>query len=90
MQEKKWQSYPRPQLKRNSYVNLNGTWELNGKPIQIPFAPQSRLSEYTGEIGDKLVYTTTFEIPEDFTMPRTILHFGAVDQIPPQRRTGFL
>ena len=21
-----WQVYPRPQLKRNSYVNLNGSW----------------------------------------------------------------
>lgn len=81
MTKAKWQSYPRPQLKRKSYINLNGTWELNGSDIQIPFAPQSRLSGYTGTIGDKLVYTTTFEVPEDFTLPRIILHFGAVDQV---------
>ena len=23
-----WQVYPRPQLKRNSYVNLNGWWDF--------------------------------------------------------------
>ena len=23
-----WQVYPRPQMKRNSYLNLNGWWEL--------------------------------------------------------------
>ena len=46
MSEKRWQSYPRPQLRRNSYLNLNGTWELDGMKIQIPFAPQSRLSGY--------------------------------------------
>lgn len=81
MSEKRWQSYPRPQLRRNSYLNLNGTWELDGMKIQIPFAPQSRLSEYAGTVGDKLVYTTTFEIPKEFTLPRIILHFGAVDQV---------
>lgn len=81
MGEKRWQSYPRPQLKRNSYVNLNGTWELNGMKIQVPFAPQCRLSEYAGIVEDKLVYTTTFEIPEEFSLPRILLHFGAVDQV---------
>ena len=56
MSEKKWQAYPRPQLKRDSYYNLNGEeWKLDGLKIQMPFAPQSRLSEYKGEIGDKLV-----------------------------------
>jgi len=81
MSEAKWQVYPRPQLKRESYYNLNGEWELDGSKIQIPFAPQSRLSNYKGTVGDKLVYTTTFTLPEDFTKPRIILHFGAVDQI---------
>lgn len=82
MSEKKWQAYPRPQLKRDSYYNLNGEeWKLDGLKIQMPFAPQSRLSEYKGEIGDKLVYTTTFTLPEDFDKSRVILHFGAVDQV---------
>ena len=81
MSEAKWTSYPRPQLKRESYYNLNGEWELDGSKIEIPFAPQSRLSNYKGVVGDKLVYTKTFTLPEDFTKPRVILHFGAVDQI---------
>ena len=81
MEQKRWQSYPRPQLKRKSYINLNGTWDLNGEAIQIPFAPQCRLAEYTGKIGEKLVYTRTFDIPETFILPRILLHFGAVDQV---------
>lgn len=81
MSEARWQSYPRPQLKRESYVNLNGAWELNGKHIQIPFAPQCRLSEYEVEIGDELTYKKVFEIPDSFMLPRVILHFGAVDQV---------
>lgn len=81
MGEGKWKEYPRPQLKRKSYCNLNGEWELDGSKIQVPFAPQSRLSNYKGEIGDKLIYTTTFMIPEDFIQSRIILHFGAVDQV---------
>ena len=54
MNERKWQSYPRPQLKRDSYINLNGTWELDGQKIQIPFAPQCSLSEYEGTVGEHL------------------------------------
>lgn len=81
MSTAKWQSYPRPQLKRESYVNLNGEWTLNKKTIEIPFAPQSRLSGYDGEVGEQLVYETTFTIPDSFDKERIILHFGAVDQI---------
>ena len=81
MSTAKWQSYPRPQLKRESYVNLNGDWSLNKKAIEIPFAPQSRLSGYEGEVGEQLVYETTFTIPDSFDKERIILHFGAVDQI---------
>ncbi|MBP3451201.1 MAG: glycoside hydrolase family 2, partial [Agathobacter sp.] len=81
MNERKWQSYPRPQLKRDSYINLNGTWELDGQKIQIPFAPQCSLSEYEGTVGEHLTYKTMFEIPSDFTQPRVILHFGAVDEV---------
>ncbi|MBR3811382.1 MAG: glycoside hydrolase family 2 [Agathobacter sp.] len=81
MNERKWQSYPRPQLKRDSYENLNGTWELNGQKIQVPFAPSSSLSEYNGIIGENLTYKTIFEIPEGFIKERVLLHFGAVDEV---------
>ena len=50
-----WQAYPRPQLKRENYVNLNGTWDFtvtdsaalpNGydRTILVPFCPESKLS----------------------------------------------
>ena len=81
MSAARWQSYPRPQLKRNSYVNLNGTWELDGQEIQIPFAPQCRLSGYKGSVGEHLIYKKTFALPEDFIKSRVILHFGAVDEV---------
>lgn len=77
----KWQSYPRPQLKRAAYVILNGTWKLDGKNVEIPFAPQSRLSGFDGTIGDELVYETVFSIPKGWENGRVILHFGAVDQV---------
>ena len=77
----KWQSYPRPQLKRAAYVILNGTWKLDGKNVEIPFAPQSRLSGFDGTNGDELVYETVFSIPKGWENGRVILHFGAVDQV---------
>lgn len=77
----KWQSYPRSQLKREAYVILNGTWKLDGKDIEIPFAPQSRLAKYEGNIGDELTYERCFRVPEDWAKDRVILHFGAVDQV---------
>ena len=72
--------YPRPQLRRESFISLNGTWQLNGQDIEIPFSPQSRLSGYKGEIGDVLEYSRSFTSPDRFKYDRVILHFGAVDQ----------
>ena len=77
----KWNTYPRPQLKRDNYVILNGQWSLDKKPIEVPFAPQSRLSGYEGTVGEQLVYETTFTIPEEFDRERVLLHFGAVDEV---------
>ncbi|MBR5755885.1 MAG: glycoside hydrolase family 2, partial [Erysipelotrichaceae bacterium] len=74
--------YPRPLLKRDSFLSLNGRWSLNGKDIEIPFPPESDLSGYKGETGE-LRYEKTFTIPGDFVRKndKVILHFGAVDQI---------
>lgn len=83
MQPKKttaWTSHPRPQLKRNAYHILNGTWELNGHSITIPYPPQASLSAYEGDISDELIYQHTFTLPATFTQTRILLHFGAVDQ----------
>ena len=76
-----WSDYPRPQLRRDSYFILNGTWQLNGENITIPYPPQSELSGYKGAIGDELTYTHTFNLPSNFSEGRILLHFGAVDQV---------
>lgn len=79
--ENPWDVYPRPQMRREGYVVLNEGWTLNGKPIYMPFPPQSALSDYEGKIGSHLVYETKVKIPENFDRERILLHFGAVDQI---------
>ena len=83
--------YPRPQLRRDSYLCLNGPWsfeihsqrhvEIPNK-ITVPFPPESRLSGVEDIIqpNDVLIYRRTFEKPDGFRGGRTILHFGAVDQ----------
>ena len=80
----KWLSYPRPQLRRNSCISLNGEWTLDGQKIQVPFAPQSRLSKYKGKVGEHLTYIRKFAYAPDFHWVengRVILHFGAVDEV---------
>lgn len=84
-----WPQYPRPSLRRDSFRNLNGEWELAvgaGSPfdrkIRVPFPPESLLSG-VGELfpdGTVLRYRRTFSLPENFRGGRVLLHFGAVDQ----------
>ena len=83
-----WEEYPRPQLRRPSYQPLNGMWTVNEKPIRIPFAPQSVLSEYDCEdplkVPEELLYSRSFTLSENLkkgTYDRILLHFGAVDQV---------
>ena len=76
-----WNSYPRPQMKRDLFYLIKENWTLNGKPIRVPYVPQSVLSEYEGEVGNTLIYETVFTVPETFIKERILLHFGAVDQL---------
>ncbi len=76
-----WNKHPRPQMERKEYCILKGGWELGSRPIRIPFPPQSKLSEYDGEIADVLEYTCKFFVPDTWKDGRILLHFGAVDQI---------
>ena len=40
--ERNWDNvYPRPQLKRNSFLSLNRLWTCHGHDIIVPFCPQS-------------------------------------------------
>ena len=86
--------YPRPQLKRDSYICLNGEWDFvffkgDGLPteyrkkIVVPFAPESALSgvEFTPCSCESMVYRRFFDLDESFLKKRVLLHFGAVDQL---------
>jgi hypothetical protein len=84
--------HPRPQLCRDSYVNLNGRWdhafrispreptEWDG-PIVVPFSPESLLSGVGRQLqpGEYLHYARTFQPPRAPAGHRVLLHFGAVD-----------
>lgn len=84
--------YPRPTLKRNSFLNLNGKWDFkvylkenkifDGK-ILVPMPPESHASLVNKRFDKNsvLVYETTFKINENFINDNIILHFGAVDNI---------
>lgn len=92
--ENVWKEYPRPQLKRSEWVNLNGLWQyavtgksaekkqvkFNGQ-ILVPFAIESALSgvAQTFTPDDKLWYRREFTIDTKQKKQRIILHFGAVD-----------
>ena len=85
--ETPWTVYPRPQLRRNSYVNLNGSWEFSVNyesqgQIRLPFCPESTLSAIGKhyEEGSLLSYTREFTLPEGFNRGRVLLHIGAADQ----------
>ena len=72
--------YPRPQLKRDSYISLNGAWDGG---ITVPFPLESRLSGYPmdKEVPDTYTYTRKFEIPRGFVSDRVILHIDAADRL---------
>ena len=87
-----WTVYPRPQMKRDSYINLNGEWEFSvqdtqpaeyDKKILVPFCPESLLSGVKEhyEEGSYLWYRRSFVLPEGFNRGRVLLHIGAADQL---------
>ncbi len=89
-----WNEYPRPQLRRDSCLILNGQWEFallaegEAAPEQfpdriiVPFCPESVLSGVHMPILPRqvMVYRRIFSVPKGFLSEKTLLHFGAVDQ----------
>ncbi|SJZ58420.1 Glycosyl hydrolases family 2, TIM barrel domain [Chitinophaga eiseniae] len=85
--------YPRPQLVRGNWKNLNGLWQYavreknaatptswDGK-ILVPFAIESGLSGVGRTVGkDSLLwYRTNITLPAAMKGKKVLLHFGAVD-----------
>jgi hypothetical protein len=84
--------YPRPQLVRPDWLNLNGLWQLAfakggeaaplGKDlpdrILVPFPVESALSGVM-KPAERLWYRRHFTVPREWAGRRVLLHFGAVD-----------
>ena len=91
--EKVHPEYPRPQMVRKDWKNLNGLWDYAIEPkdnpqpenfdgkILVPFPAESALSGVMKPVGEenRLWYKRTFEIPKKWSNRRVLLHFGAVD-----------
>jgi hypothetical protein len=79
-----WNVYPRPQLRRERWLCLNGTWELSFggavQKIRVPYCPESLLScvRQKPKIGEALRCRRTFSVPQEWQGMRVLLHFGAV------------
>ena len=85
--------YPRPQMMRENWLNLNGMWDYAisakdaSKPdvydgqILVPFAVESALSGVgrTLTADDALWYSRGFTVPKQWKGQRILLNFGAVD-----------
>ncbi len=84
--------YPRPQLQRGEWLNLNGLWDLaivgkDAKPeafplqILVPYPVESALSGIMKPVSEneRLWYHRKFEVPRSWAEKRVLLHFGAVD-----------
>ena len=85
--------YPRPQMERDRWQNLNGLWQYAVVPkdaarpaefegeILVPFAVESSLSGVGRRLDEQseLVYFRTFAVPSSWRGQQVLLHFGAVD-----------
>ena len=92
--ENAWRGYPRPQMVRDAWTNLNGEWDYavtsvtntSGRPriwdgkILVPFAIESALSGVGRLLNpdEFLWYTRTINCSPK-PGERILLHFGGVD-----------
>ncbi|MCP2245455.1 AbfB domain-containing protein [Lentzea aerocolonigenes] len=83
--------YPRPQLVRTEWQNLNGVWEFTGAPnlndppigrplaegVLVPYPIESALSGIKRH-EDNMFYRRTFTVPSTWNGRHVKLNFGAV------------
>ncbi|PJJ75830.1 glycosyl hydrolase family 2 [Thermoflavifilum aggregans] len=89
-----WPEYPRPQMVRNDWLNLNGLWKYHmtdvlnkdfparwDGQILVPFAIESALSGVGKNVraDQALWYEKKFVIPSSWKNKHILLHFDAVD-----------
>jgi hypothetical protein len=91
--ESVWPEYPRPQLVRSDWLNLNGEWQLTitekqeipptsfPDKILVPFPMESHLGGLgrTLSSSQRAWYQREFEIDPSWKDQKLLLHFGAVD-----------
>jgi len=91
--ENVWKEYPRPQLVREDWKNLNGLWDyavlkmsepkpskFDGK-ILVPFSIEAPLSGVGRQVGiDEVIwYQRKFYVPVEWNDQRILIHFEASD-----------
>ena len=88
-----WPEYPRPQMVRRDWQNLNGPWDYAitdsaaAEPqrfdghILVPYPVESQLSGVRRPVSNRqrLWYHRAFSVPAAWRAGRVLLHFGAVD-----------
>ncbi|MDD5694248.1 MAG: glycoside hydrolase family 2 TIM barrel-domain containing protein [Bacteroidales bacterium] len=90
--ENAWQEYPRPQMVRHEWQNLNGLWDFAITPkdsipaqfsqkILVPFPVESALSGIGQKVGtgNQVWYKREFRISPYWKGRRILLHFEASD-----------
>jgi len=85
--------YPRPQMAREEWKNLNGLWDyairprVNAEPgnfdgkILVPFPVESALSGVMQRVSpeQRVWYQRAVTVPKEWSGNRVLLHFEAVD-----------
>jgi hypothetical protein len=89
--------YPRPQMARTQWLNLNGVWNYTGRSARNALAQPPSPNDYTERIlvpyptesalsgvqrhDEQMWYRKIFKLPDGWQGRQVLLHFGAVDQI---------